>query len=553
MSEKTLSRDTTANIGREIDSPFKRLLFTFLTWLSLVIVIYYFISSGIHFKISDYMKTRQEVEALFNSNQLFLPHLYEDIFIHHFPLNKWSFSSVPFFFPDGLIYFLIISLIHHLKSAVLLSNATLLICYYLLIVSIGTYLCGEKSKNLFRLSALLCILLGCNHLRMQEIMLPLWSSHFGSTIVIFLLSLWLILKLLKETSSSKKWIYRCLLFPIVLITTFSDPFFFVLIISSAFGGLLALSLHKKITKKNALLLLLPLLFFSGLGFLSNSYDWLNLHITSFFNIKVKFSPHITTFHFYLEPFQVLHKTLSLYYAQNSLILIFSFGLMLVGCHFLIRGTTTFSDLNFFVIIFISACLLSTLLCTLFIDKDVMQPRFLSLRHFQPFILLPTFLCLPIFLSQWQILLIFVNQYYIYLITLLIASLALFQPIESPQELLNIYPPVTQCLDHYAKEGKLFNKNGVAAYWEVRANNILSKENIHLNAVTHLKKAYDWMSTNHDYKHIKFHFVLVRDHTFPAASIIRTWGKPDTILQCTQATNYQILVYNNGFYIPENSK
>lgn len=536
-----------------VNSPYKSYLFAVLTWLSLIIAIYCFISSGIHFKISDFMSTKQEVEAIFNSNQLFLPYFYQDIFIRHSPLSDWTFSSVPFFFPDGLIYFLIISFIPHLKAAVLLSNASLLIFYYLLIVSIGTYLCGKESKNLFRLSALLCIVLGCNHLRMQEIMLPLWSSHFGSTIVIFLLSLLLILKLLKETSSSKKWIYRSLLFTIVFITTFSDPFFFVLLISSTFGGLLALTLHKKINPKIAIILFVCLFFFSVLGFLCNSYDWLDLHITSFFNIKVKVAPDIATFHVYLKPFQVMHKIFSLYYAYNPIVLMLSFGLIITGLLFLMRGTTTLNDLNFFVIVFICFCLLSTIFCTLFIDKDVMFSRSLSLRHFQPFILLPTFLCLPIFLSQWQFLLTFINQYYLYLIALLIGSLALFQPVQSPKQILDIYPPVTQCLDHYAKEGKLFNKNGVAAYWDVRGNVMLSKENIHMSAVTHLKKSYHWMSTDHDYKNKKFYFVLVRDHTFSATSIIRTWGKPDSILQCTPASNYQILVYNKGFFITENHK
>jgi hypothetical protein len=543
----------TAEVGRNSDSSYTKSFYSFLTWAALFTAIYYFISSGIHFKISDFMSTQQEVEAIFNSNQLFLPYFYQDIFIRHSPLSEWTFSSVPFFFPDGLIYFVIISFIHHLKVAVLLSNATLLIFYYLLIVSIGTYLCGKESKNLFRLSVLLCIVLGCNHLRMQEVMLPLWSSHFGSTIIIFLLSLLLILKLLKATSFSKRWLYSALLFPIVFITTFSDPFFFVLIVSAAFAGLLALNLHKKINTKIAFLLFTGVFLFGVLGFLSNSYDWLNLHITSFFNLKVKVAPNITTFHLYLKPFQVVNKIFTLYYAYNPIVLMFSFGLIIIGLRYLIRGTATLNELTFFIIVSISFCLLSTIFCTLFIDKDVMLSRSLSLRHFQPFILLPTFLCLPIFLSQWKALLAFINHYYFYVIVLIIGSLVLFQPVQSPKEMLNIYPPVTQCLDHYAKEGNLFNRHGVAAYWDVRANNILSKENIHMSAVTHLKKSYHWMSTDHDYKNKEFHFVLVRKNTFPADSIIKTWGKPDTILQCTQATNYQILVYNKGFYITENHK
>lgn len=536
---------TRTSIGKRNSFSYKAFFYTILSYFALGVAIYYFISSGIHYQISDYIFPSQKIEAIFNSNQLFLPYFYQDTFIHHFPLSDWTFSSVPFFFPDGLIYFIIVSLIHHPLSAVLLSNAVILICYYLLIISIGTYLNGSASKNLFRLSALLCISLGSSHLRDNEIMLPLWSSHFGATILIFLLSLLLILKILNDSFSPKKWIYGSLLLCIGYITSFSDPFYFVLLVSSIFGGLLALSLHKRISYKLAIGLFLTISLFSALGFLTNCYDWLDLHIRSFFNIKLTVAPSI--FHSFIQPMNTLHKIFSLYYAYNPTIIIFSLGIIIVGIIFLFHGTPLNNNI-FFIIICITFCLLSTVFSTLFLDKDILRSHSLSLRHFQPFMLLPTFLCLPIFLSQYTIFIDFINRYYVYFIILLIGCLVLFQPIQTPKNMLSIYPPVTQCLDYYAKKGKLFNKNGVSAYWDAHENNMLSKENIHMVALNRYKNPYNWMSTRHDYKDKTFYFALVRESTFSKASVISTWGKPDTILDCPQTNDYQVFVYNAGFQL-----
>ncbi len=558
MSKRPLAK------GRSFASPSKKQFSFILTFLSLIIAVYYFISSGLHFQISGYIHPHQDIEALFNSNQLFLPYFYQDIFIHHSPFSDWTLSSVPFFFPDGLIFFIIVSCFHHINTAVLLSNASMLIFYYWLIVSIGKDICGNQAKNIFRMSALLCIVLGCSHLRDQEILLPLWSSHFGSTVIIFLACLKLILILLREPLVFQKThpqagtrpaptrenlfkigVYSVLLGIILFLTTLSDPFFFVVLISSTFGGLLALFLHKKITATVALLLFLLLLLPSGLGFLSNSFDWFHLHITSFFNVKM--SGVHSTFHSFLQPLQILHKMFSLYYQYNPMIVMFALGFMIIGIKFVLFDTKL-NNSALFIIVCTCFCFLSTIICTLFLDKDIFRVGFLSLRHFQPSLLFPTFLCLPILLSQSKVVLNFVSRYYGCLLLLLIGCLILFQPIQTPKEIIDVYPPLTRCLDNYAKQDKLLNKNGIGTYWDVRTNNILSKEHIHLVAVNRYKKSYNWMATKHDYEHTKFHFIIVREPTFPAASVMSTWGKPDAILRCTKADNYQIFVYNAGFYI-----
>jgi hypothetical protein len=58
------------------------------------------------------------INIFFNSDTLYLPSLYKDIFVDRHGLNGWEFNTAPNFFPDMIVYFLLMFL---LKSFILSS------------------------------------------------------------------------------------------------------------------------------------------------------------------------------------------------------------------------------------------------------------------------------------------------------------------------------------------------------------------------------------------------------------------------------------------------
>src|SRR5439155_3562851 len=108
----------------------------------------------------------------------------------------------------------------HPSLAIFFVDALYLIFYYILIVKIGTMITDKKNINTFRLSVLTSlVLVSFNHLQ-QEVFLPVFNSHFGSCILVYLFGSYLILKLFKQ----KSVIYSSLLAIFCVATSHSDPY-----------------------------------------------------------------------------------------------------------------------------------------------------------------------------------------------------------------------------------------------------------------------------------------------------------------------------------------
>lgn len=559
--------------GVQFRTSWKPIFLTSLTLFALATCIYFFLSYSITHLISVYFRPEQEIYGMFNANQLFLPYLFQDIFLHHAPYHDWTVSPVHYFFPDGFIFFIWAIFTQNSILAVLLSNVTLLVLYYLMLVKIGIFVSGAKNKNLFRLFALLSLFLACGHLSDQEVMIPLWSSHFGSTIVIYLIGIFYCNRLLSKpayareiggdsehrtgvymrvhedssTDSTNKnsaevgfgkksnettWQSRIGLSLLLFLTSLSDPFFFIVFCIPIAASLFIVN---RSWWSPAMIIL-----FGALGFLANFFDWFHLHIASYFHLKTNTAP---TFHFSTQAFLQLYKTFALYAFYNPLIILIDILFLLMGIKLLL---TSFSSLFRYQFIFISITLsiLISLFSSLFLDQDLLHNNFLGLRHFQTAILLPAFLCLPLLLAQYEKIALWFNQAYPYFVIFFLACLFLFQPHRPVSFMLNFYPPLTQCLDQHADE--LINKNGIAHYWDAHLNNIFSKKNLNIVAINRYNHPYNWMSTRHDYQHKKFHFIIVRYPTFPPEKVIKKWGTPDTILGCSYLNNYSIFVYKQGF-------
>lgn len=516
----------------------------FINMAVLTTAIYFFLSNVLDDRISAYFYPQININALFNSNQLSIPHLYHDLWFNHGDLKDWIFSPVPYFFPDTIIGFIIAFFIHSVQAQLLLANVTELCLLYFIIVQIGQKIYGETYQNFFRLSAILLIVLASGHLHDREVLIPLWTSHFGSTVLIYLMDLWLILHYLE---SPQKKSTLALLALCNFFTSFSDPFFFILFNGSLFFGLVALAKKQIISWNTSFKLFFIPLFFSTLGLCCNFFDLFHLNIAAFLGEEQDISAPI---HYSWNIIIQVQQTIALYYAENPIIVLISFFFLCWGIKLFFQAFRKTShkknELTHFIIITCSASIFLTLFSSLFLDHDFEKPTFFGLRHFTNALILPSFLCLPLLLAQLSSAIPqFVNRYYFLFMAIFLACLFLFNPIRPLSELLDYYPPIAQCLDEHAKKGELFNKHGVTGYWVARVTTLLSKENVQLVPILSAKP-YDWMNTKNDYRHQRFYFVLSRDIT----PVTTDWGKPDQHIVCSQDKHFSIDVYNKGFYIDQ---
>lgn len=560
-----------------------------LTGITVFFAIYLFIGHSIEYNSAIFHQPNRHISGLFNSNQLNISYLYQDLFVHHAPLKDWFFSPVPYFFPDVFIYFLLMNILKNFILAALLTNAVLIFLYYCLLVAIGTLIYGKQNKNIFRLSGLLSLFLASNHLGDSEILVPLWSSHFGSTVVMFLVGIFLTLKILHLSSNAvprspvgatnrsplriisykpslrgaiiasdsaimatrqSKKIYYILLGIILFLTSFSDPLFFVLFVPSILTGVLALIL-KKIINKTTFLKISAIILIAGLlGFSTNYFDLFHLNIQQTIipgdSLTAQWQSVIQTA---IQKIIHLQNNFSLYYHHNSIIIFIAFFFFIFGIKLFFKSNEKINPNNLFIFIVTAFCMLISLLSSIFLDPDLNLPTFTGLRHFQAFILFPTFLCLPLILAQYKEIVDFINYYYIYFILAIMSSLLLFAPHYSFNTMLHFQSPVTECIDMYSKQGKLISKNGISAYWDAHIIDMFSQENINLVAVTHTPlKPYNWMGTQYDYLNKKFNFILLKQHTAFSRVAPQHWKNPDHIQICPQDKNYSLYIYNQGFYI-----
>ena len=290
--------------------------------------------------------------------------------------------------------------------------------------------------------------------------------------------------------------------------------------------------------------MLWVIFFSGIfGACANFFDVFHLGIHSFFEKKNFLA---APFHFSFLRLVTLKNIGVLFFQHNPLIFFSTLFFLCFGMKIFYQSKNPAQ--REFIFISVAFGILVAIIANIFFDPRLTELHFLGLRHFQATIIFPAFLCFPIYLSQNEKIIRFINQYYVYCLIAILAYLFLFKHIAVKKAVDQFYPPITQCLDDYASQGELINNNGVANYWDAHANNMLSKRGIKLVATYRNLRPYDWISTRHDYVNSTFHFLLIKKNTLPQTLMITGMRKPDKILSCREDDHYLIYVYRDGFFI-----
>lgn len=483
---------------------------------------------------------------VFNSDQISIPYLYKDLFQHHGLVRNWKFSFDNYFFPDTLIFFLANFFVNNARVAILLAESIILIGYYLSLVAVGALVCGEENKNLFRLSALLSLTLFSGHL--GSLATPLLTGHFSCNVIVYLLEIFLIIKLL--TDSSFRW--NVLLVVLVFLTLFSDPLSLVVLVGSVLVAIVGL--FRTVAKPQKIVLI-------KIGFLLSLIAVLNSFIIRLYPFHLNIVRAKLKFLFSVERAITLYNDFLNFYYDNPIIILIVFAHLVIAAWFFIKLNLLKGEKNFlnilgvntlFIIFSSSSVLIILIFFSIAFDPDL-TPGSLALLHFIPAILIPVFLGFPILLTKYTNIGVIANKYYGYFALILLANLLIFGVYKSFAPFVNYYPALTKCLDDYYQTGQLKGKNGLDEYWEAHPSSIFSKNDLNIVAVLADYQPQDWMSTKGDYLNKKFNFIILRTSTpdFQARKIeIKKFGLPHTILKCPGDDSHFIYTYRTGFSLPK---
>ena len=163
----------------------------------------------------------------FSSDALYLPSIYKDLFIDGYPLDGWHFNPAPNFFPDMIVYFILM----YITGSFLLSTAFFAIVQYVAIIilfrSIIKQIFDNKtSNNVAAFSNLLLALYLVKFIinDISNLSFPLLiNSYHTSVFTLSLLGYLLFIKYIKKGN----WIYLVVSFFIILLGVLSDKLLLV--------------------------------------------------------------------------------------------------------------------------------------------------------------------------------------------------------------------------------------------------------------------------------------------------------------------------------------
>lgn len=230
--------------------------------------------SAILIFIYMYLSHQIEMKLFFNSDELFLSHLFGDL-NHGSHIRDWSLTQTPFFFPDYLVFALAYLISKNPYFTFLYYALFQLLYFYLLLYYLLKHFYLSRQALLvagFTLfTSIICLVL----FNPIYIFMVLSIYHFGTFLNIILLSILIINLLISRTSYNRFSLYL-IFFSSVFISALSDEFIGVWFILPFLIACIS-HLKNKIFKEHRLLFVLfGMAIIAVLG--AYSYNWLIPHL-----------------------------------------------------------------------------------------------------------------------------------------------------------------------------------------------------------------------------------------------------------------------------------
>lgn len=461
------------------------------------------------------------IEVYFNSDALFLPSFYKDIFIDGTGFKGWNMNGAPNFFPDIFLYSIINSIIPNFKIANLVFSS----CQYMLILAGLNLLLKAVIPNInkwtliflnaiFPLYLLVALVDRDFYFAYQVISM---AYHAGS-VVTMLYAAYFFFSYLRHQS---KWSMFGLIIMSFLgafndrifISTFAIPMFVILLFELIWIKLKPLRMAAIATSASSAIA------FTLFTYLRNNnpyYKIIGLN-ERFLNFKNAASSWDT--------FSEQHWNLLKAFELRSFIIAITFLSLIIpifiSIRYLVKASKlkTYSSSKKIIIsfIFFTAGALSLNIFAPIINGN--YPGIACLRYitFSYLFSFAVFVYFIYYITKRKSAFIkyFASAFLIILITILISGITKYQIRETITRIANYYPEEVQKVDEYARKKNL--KYGVANWWDAKFTTLFSRQDLRVYTAINDKLNLWYHATNenlyHDYNKGKyrnpvFNFVIL---------------------------------------------
>ncbi len=488
------------------------LAFIFLALSFIAVIIHYHSRSDI-------------VNYFFLSDSLYLPTLFEDIFIKGGKINDWFLTPSPYFFPDYPAFF-IAYLIGNTPQSQMIAFALMQASLMLMAVFFIAKETSKINSSNFTIATTTLIVLIWLALSAGEpfVFILLSAYHYGAFLsAILLVALWL---KLNDNSSVKN---QCFLLTLIgvftFITTLSDTLFLVQFVAPLVATHVLISILDRefSLKKTLALIFIAICSFVG----SISYKWIVANQTRYAtNIGIEnLSKN-------LKNISEIFYAAATGYPVFGIIFLLYLGVVLHSLILLLRGDKQDFKLSWLALFsFLSLCV--TLFTTLVVTNLQITGRYLIPALSWPII----------------IVLIYINNRFhdrFALTAILISIFALssmswssYQLIQSNGIKERYYPGDMACIDDVLEKENI--NNGIAQYWD--AKHIQNLSRLKLNIAQHFDNLNEmhWI-TSKKYFTPTYDFAIITEVADPPFKIslealTRLNGKPTLTKACGSRTVY----------------
>ncbi|MBU8892083.1 MAG: hypothetical protein KOO66_04850 [Bacteroidales bacterium] len=492
----------------------------------------------------------KQIYTYFNSDTLYLPSIYKDLFIDKSGFAGWHLNGAPNFLPDMILFFIIRSFFNHfIPACFAFSLVQLIIILFLLS---GFYKTIFKSINYTHLSigallmSLFLLVTLVNNDFVYTFYLLSISYHLGAFIML-LISFILLFKYLK----SGKNIHLVILFIISILSVINDRLFIVMFSFPVFALIFVFFIQIADKKR----------YFKVL--ISNSASIL-IGLFLFRMLKLSGYIHIIDLFWKVFNFNNITPALKIFIEQHSyyineldfrgiidILFLLSFAVhiyLLIKNIVLVIKKKEFNESEFiYLLIFVPVLFL--ILVTPIINGNYVSWALLRYNIYSLYLGIFSYVYLLYKLQKTKR--SSINYLSLVLVVLMLAESVFIITKISKQNIrkglsgfMNYYPEKAQCIDQLSLENVL--KYGVADYWDAKYITMFSKQDVRVYTVLdNLSVWYHVMNGNWFYKEGKgkygnpeFNFVIT--NRFDTDKINAHPGIPVDTLKCINGT--EIFIY-----------
>ena len=450
--------------------------------------------------------TPDDIKIYFNSDTLYLPSLYRDLFIDHNNLRGWHLNSSPNFFPDMTVYFILMFISQNFIFSSFFFSIIQYMGILLLIPFLFRILIPQVCRIFIALSVLLMSLFLSVTLMSKDFVFTFYilsNAYHTSAFIMGMICIIITLNYLKEPTTKR----LLLLFFLCFLSILSDRLFIVVYAIPVITIMIFLMKRQHVREVYRVLLVNVIAVVSGMAvfMLLDSSNYIIIdrphRLMDFANIGPSFrilSAQLTEYLFGIN-FKSLIILLSLLSFTGTIILIFrknrkqkedlflkfyflfsvTFTLLVLFMPVIAGNYTGYDTIRYNIYVFYLSVINTGIIAAVFFNDRMMNR---SVRGIVTSI--------PVIFS-------------IMLVSVIIIEFS----GNGLKQFLNYYPTIARCVDDAAEKEKLLY--GVGGYWDAKYITMFSKKGVRIYPVYDDLVPYNHITNENWYtgRHAVFNFII----------------------------------------------